>query len=387
MPRPEYTQPDPPVWPRHFRSHQRPPWWPKNEPWPPKRHYWRSMGGRNPFLRRIGCLFVAFSFVGLAVFISILGLVINSLGINHIPVSLLQSLLPIAGISFGLLVAFLVFAGTNLRRLSVPLDDLLAASNRVAEGDYSTRVDEKGPPEVLSLTRAFNSMTYRLQENDHQRRSLLADISHELRTPLTIIQGNLEGVLDGLYPADEARLKSILDETKVLSRLIEDLRTLALAESGTLTLRREATDLVDLVKETINGYKTEVDAAGIKIDLSLIEPELLVNVDPERIRQVFSNLLTNAIRYTSQNGLIKVHLSTSNTASGKQAIISVSDDGQGITETDLPHIFERFYKSNDSHGMGLGLSIAKFIVEAHNGKIKVDSRARNGTTITFSLPF
>jgi two-component system sensor histidine kinase BaeS len=387
MPKSDFTHPDLPARPWHFRNRQRPPWWPENEPWPPKRRYWRNMGGHYPFFRRLGCLFAAFSFIGLAVFISIFILVINSLGINQIPISPVKGLLPIAGIFLGIIILFVFFAGTNLRRISVPLDDLLAASNKVAEGDYSTRVDEKGPPEVLSLTKAFNSMASRLQVNDQQRKSLLADISHELRTPLTIIQGNLEGVLDGLYTADEARLKSILEETMVLSRLIEDLRTLALVESGTLEIKLEPTDLVKLVKETTAGYEFEAGAAGINMDLSSQETELVVEVDPERIRQVLSNLLTNAIRYTPRNGMINVELTTANSGPRKLANISVADNGPGISEVDLPHIFDRFYKTHDSHGMGLGLSIAKYIVEAHQGELKVVSEAGNGTTITLSIPY
>ena len=132
--------------------------------------------------------------------------------------------------------------------MSRPLDELVDASDKVADGDFSVRVDVKGPPEVRKLLYGFNSMAERLQVNDQQRRNMLADVSHELRTPLTVIQGNVEGILDGMYPADETRLQSILEETQILSRLIEDLRTLALAESGGLHLRKEPTDLNELVR-------------------------------------------------------------------------------------------------------------------------------------------
>jgi signal transduction histidine kinase len=323
----------------------------------------------------------------MAVFISVVIFVVNGLGIIHIPADLFQGLLPFAGIFLALMIAMVVMAGANLRRISIPLDELLAAAHRVAEGDFSTRVVEKGPPEVLSLTEAFNSMASRLQINDQQRRALLADISHELRTPLTIIQGNLEGVLDGLYPPDETRLRSILEETQVLSRLIDDLRTLALAESGTLILRREPADLKVLVQEIVAGYQAQSDAAGVRVEMSLPEGELVLDVDPERIRQVISNLMNNALRYSPRNGLVKISLSRSVSTSGKQAVISVADNGSGIATEDLPHIFDRFYKSNDSHGMGLGLFIAKYIVEAHGGEIKAGSDAGQGTTISFSLPY
>ena len=387
MPQPDFSQFDPPEWPRHFRKRQRPPWWPENEPWPPKRRRWRRMDGHFPFFRRLGCLFAAFNLLGVAVFISVVIFVINGLGIIHLQGGFFQGLLPFAAIFLGLTIVMVVLAGANLRRLSIPLDDLLAASNRVAEGDYSLRVDEKGPPEVLSLTKAFNSMISRLQVNDQQRRALLADVSHELRTPLTIIQGNLEGVLDGMYPADEPRLKSILEETRVLSRLIDDLRTLTLAESGTLNLRREPTDLKALVRENVAGYQSQSDAAGIKIELSMPDGEILMNIDPERIRQVLSNLMTNAFRYSPRNGVVRINLSESMSSSIKQALISITDNGPGIAEEDIRHIFDRFYKSSDSHGMGLGLSIAKYIVEAHGGEIKASSEADHGTTISFSLPY
>lgn len=388
MPRPDFSHSDDPLaWPKHFHKGQPPPWWPENEPWPPTRRHWRTRRGHYPFFRRLGCLFAAFNFLGIAVFVSVVVFVVNGLGIIHISADLFQGLLPFAAIFLALMIAMVVMAGANLRRLSIPLDELLAAANRVAEGDYSTRVDEKGPPEVLSLTKAFNSMTSRLQVNDQQRRALLADVSHELRTPLTIIQGNLEGVIDGLYPADETRLRSILEETQVLSRLIDDLRTLALAESGTLKLRREPTDLAALVREIAAGYQSQSDMAGVRVEMSLPEGEMLLDVDPERIRQVISNLLNNALRYSPQNGLVRISLSESISTPGKQAMISVADNGPGIASDDLPHIFDRFYKSNDSHGMGLGLSIAKYIVEAHGGEIKAGSGAGQGTTISFSLPY
>ena len=386
MHRPDFPQSDPPEWPGHFWKRQRPRWWPENEPWPPKRRHWRSMNGRFPFFRRLGCMFAAINLMGLAIFVPVIVFLMNGLGIIHLQGVFFSALLPFVAIFVGITIVVVVLAGTNLRRMSVPLDDLLAASNRVAEGDYSIRVDEKGPPEVLSLTKAFNSMISRLQINDLQRRAILADVSHELRTPLTIIQGNLEGVLDGIYNADEPRLKSILEETRILSRLIDDLRTLTLAESGTLNLRREPTDLKALVRETVAGFQSQADATGVKIELSMPAGEILINVDPERIRQVLLNLLANAFRYSPRNGIVRIGLSESRSTSANQARITIMDDGPGIASDDLHHIFDRFYKSGDSHGMGLGLSIAKYIVEAHGGEIKATSDADHGTTISFSLP-
>jgi len=235
------------------------------------------------------------------------------------------------------------------------------------------------------LMRGFNSMAERLQINDQQRRNMLADVSHELRTPITVIQGNVEGILDGLYPADEARLKSILEETQVLSRLVDDLRTLALDESGALRLKREPTSLTELIRDAAAGFDTQMNEKGIQIRMSLDDGED-ANVDPQRIREVLLNLLSNAVRYTPPGGEIRVRLTEARSGPERDITISVEDSGPGIDADILPHVFDRFYKSSDSGGMGLGLSIAKYLVEAHNGKIWAESEVGKGATISFMIP-
>jgi signal transduction histidine kinase len=269
--------------------------------------------------------------------------------------------------------------------MSVPLDNLLEASDKVAEGDFSARVEEKGPPEVRALTRGFNSMAERLQVNDQQRRNMLADVSHELRTPITVIQGNVEGILDGLYPADEARLKSILEETQVLSRLVDDLRTLALAESGGLYLKREPINLAEIIRDAVSGFEAQIKEKAIRIEMSL-HGEEDANIDPQRIREVLANLLSNALRYTPPGGVVNVNLVETGSGVERSVTISIEDNGPGIDPTDLPHVFERFYKSSDSGGMGLGLSIARYLVEAHGGKIWAESELGRGTKISFTIP-
>jgi signal transduction histidine kinase len=214
---------------------------------------------------------------------------------------------------------------------------------------------------------------------------MLADISHELRTPITVIQGNVEGMLDGVYPADEARLKSIIEETQILSRLVDDLRTLALAESGALRLKREPTDLTGLIRDAASGFETQAQEKDIRLELVLAEGEA-VNVDPQRIREVLTNLLSNALRYTPRGGEIRVSLTEAGPGSERNVSISITDSGPGIEPEMLAHVFDRFYKSSDSGGMGLGLSIAKYLVEAHNGKIRAESEVGKGTKITFSFP-
>jgi signal transduction histidine kinase len=228
-------------------------------------------------------------------------------------------------------------------------------------------------------------MAERLQANDQQRRNMLADVSHELRTPITVIQGNVEGILDGLYPADEPRLKSILEETQVLSRLVDDLRTLALAESGALRLKRESTNLAELIGDAVSGFEAQIKEKEIKVETKLNGGEDS-NIDPQRIREVLTNLLSNALRYSPRGGEVRVHLTEANSSPERNVTISIEDHGPGIESAELPHVFERFYKSSDSGGMGLGLSIAKYLVEAHHGRIWAESEPGKGTTISFSLP-
>ena len=398
-PQSDSPDPAPPSWPgrdfRHsaWREHalrgHRPPWWPENEEWPPTRGSWRRVRGRNPFFRRMGCFFFLFTFLA---FIGLLGILRFILA----PFIDFQGApgfdRPGYIFSFGL-IGFLLFIfalawGTrSLRRVSRPLDQLVDASHKVAEGDYSVRVEEKGPPEVYSLIRGFNSMAERLQVNDQQRRDMLADVSHELRTPLTVIQGNVEGIIDGLYPADETRLKSILEETQVLSRLVDDLRTLALAESGGLHLKREPTNLAELIRDTLSNFDAPAAEKEIRLVTSFPEVED-ASIDPQRVREVLTNLLANALRYTPRAGEVRVGLTEAvqGASEGKTIMIFVEDNGPGIESSDLPYIFDRFYKSGDSGGMGLGLSIAKYLVEAHGGNIWAESDLGKGTKISFSLP-
>ncbi len=315
-------------------------------------------------------------------FAGIMLAVLNGLGLASITFHQVQWLVPVAGMLFALLISSVVLGIVNVRRMSMPLDELLSASRRVAEGDYAARVTVRGPLEVRSLATAFNAMAQQLEAHDRQRRSMLADVTHELRTPLTIIQGNLEGMLDGVYSTQAARLRSILDETQILSRLTDDLRTLSQAESGTLELKREPVDLAGLVRETAAAFTSQADASGVRIEYSAPADGIVLNVDAERFRQVLTNLISNAVRYSPPESTVLVEV----TRAGEGAAVSVADSGPGIAPADLPHIFDRYYKSADSRGMGLGLSIARYIVEAHGGGIRAESEAGRGTTIRFTLP-
>lgn len=354
--------------PDHFRH--RPPMWWRHQP------EWRAMRGR--FFLRFGILIALMFFFSCAIFAFIVSLVSNWLGANG-------SINPATVIAVVFVFAGLLIVGRAFRGFALPIGDLVAASSRVADGDYSARADERGPREVRSLARAFNSMTARLQASDQMRRAMLADVTHELRTPLTVIQGNLEGLLDGVYPRDDAHLQPILDETRVLSRLIDDLRTLALAESGALQLQREPIDLALLIGETVASFQTQADLAKVALNADIAANLPMLNLDPARIRQVLENLIANAIRYTPSSGKISVQCSV-DSVQPKSVVVSVSDTGRGITPDELPHIFDRFYKSRDSRGTGLGLAIAKNLIVAHGGEISAQSELGKGTTIWFSLP-
>ena len=240
---------------------------------------------------------------------------------------------------------------------------------------------------MRALAHTFNSMAERLQKTDAQRRTLLADVTHELRTPLTVIQGNLEGLIDGVYPVDETHLRAILDETQVLSRLIDDLRTLALADGGALQLHKEPTDVAALAAETAASFRAQADAAGVALNVEAAPDVPIVAADPARMREVLANLIANALRYTPSGGSIRVRcFADSGSSRERRVVVAVDDTGAGIAPDDLPHIFDRFYKSRDSGGMGLGLAIVKNLVAAHGGEVQADSQPRRGTTIRFTLP-
>ncbi len=277
---------------------------------------------------------------------------------------------------------FVLAVARAIRRLVVPLGDLIDAAEKVEAGNYAVRVRQRGPRELRSLARAFNSMSARLEGSEEQRRRLLADVTHELRTPLTIMQGNLEALLDGVHPADTAHLEPILDETRVLSRLVDDLRTLSLAEAGALTLHREPTDVAELLADSVGSFRTQADSAGVALTTEIDGALLHADVDPLRIREVLSNLLSNALRYTPRGGRVRVRAS----AAEGQLRISVSDSGPGIVVDALPHVFDRFYKSDESPGAGLGLAIAKSLVVAHGGEITATSESGQGTEMRFTLP-
>jgi signal transduction histidine kinase len=224
---------------------------------------------------------------------------------------------------------------------------------------------------MITFTLTLRMVTRRFRAQDALRRQLLADVAHELRTPLSILQGRVEGMLDGVYPRDDARMSEVLDETRHLSRLVDDVGILANAEAGALDLRKEPVDAEALVRDTASAFE------GVTIEITDALPE--IQLDPVRIREVLLNLLSNATREASA---VRIHAR----ADVRDLIIAVTDNGPGIAAEDLPRIFDRFVKGARSRGSGLGLAIARKLVEAHGGTIRAESTMGEGTTITVVVP-
>jgi signal transduction histidine kinase len=280
----------------------------------------------------------------------------------------------------GVVLVVLLLGG--VRRAAGPVGDLVEAAGRVQSGDYSVRVPERGAREIRDLARAFNQMAERLGSDADRRRQLLADVSHELRTPLSVLQGNLEGMQDGVYPVDAAHLASLVDETRVLGRLVEDLRTLTLAEAGELPLHPEPTDVGALLTDAVAAHVPTAERAGVRLS-ALAAPDLpALEIDPVRIREVIGNLVTNGIRHTPAGGAVQVRA----TRDGPGAAVEVEDSGVGMAPEVAARVFERFYRDPGSGGSGLGLPIARELVAAHGGTIGVDSAPGRGTRVRFTLP-
>ncbi len=273
-----------------------------------------------------------------------------------------------------------------------PLRRLTAAAEAVAGGDLSQRVPVASGDEVGELAAAFNHMAAELERAEQLRRDLTADVAHELRTPLSVIRSHVEALQDGVFDLTPDNLGPIHDKILLLGRLVEDLRELALADAGQLPLECGPTDLRTLVESTLRSFRAQAEAEEVSLRAEL-PPELpLVHADRERIGQVLTNLMSNALRHTAAGGTIT--LSATEAAGSRSAVrLSVADTGEGIAPADLPYVFERLYRSDrararsaDDQGTGLGLAIARGIVEAHGGTIEVESELGDGAVFSFCLP-
>jgi two-component system, OmpR family, sensor histidine kinase BaeS len=329
--------------------------------------------GRRPW-RGFGCVFAL-------LFLVVAGSLVASTGF------FLSHFAPFPGLIVILVVVgVLVTMGRALRSAAGTLDELVEATRAVEAGDYSVRVGPKdrGLRAVRQLVGGFDTMAARLETDERQRRTLLAEVSHELRTPLTVVQGNLEAIIDGVYPPDPEHLAVILEETRVLGRLIDDLRTLALSEAGTLALHPEPTDPDVLVADVVRSFEPAATAAGIELTAAIDGDLPILEIDPLRIREVLSNLVANALRHTPAGGRVTVAGGLEENA--RWVRLEVRDTGAGIEPALLPHVFDRFVKGDDSRGSGLGLAIARQLVLAHGGEIAADSTPGAGTTIRVRLP-
>jgi two-component system sensor histidine kinase BaeS len=359
--------------------YRRPRWWPEDEDWPPRRpvdlHRWQRM--RRTVVWRAAAVFLLLLLLGgagCAGTLWLLGWITGQARGLAFP--------PWALILVGVVILATLLPG--FRSVALPWRDLIDAAGQVEAGDLSVRLPERGPRELRALARAFNAMVERLKTTEAVRRDLLADVTHELRTPITVIQGNLEAMLDGVYPADAEHITPVLEDTRVVSRLIDDLRTLSLAESGALELHPEATDLGVLIGEVVASFRAQADQAGVELRLEAPLSLPLVEIDPVRIREVLANLTANALRHTRQGG--RISITAAFEPRGQRMVVCVIDNGSGIPADDLPHIFDRFFKSRESAGRGLGLAIAKNLVQAHGGQIEAESSRGSGTTMRVYLP-
>jgi signal transduction histidine kinase len=288
----------------------------------------------------------------------------------------------VAGV-LGLLLA-LGLAYTLLR----PVRDLTLASQKLADGDLTQRVEIHGDDELAKLGQSFNQMASSLQQIQESRRLMTADIAHELRTPLAVQRANLEALQDGVYPLTVENLAPVIEQNHLLTRLVEDLQTLALADAGQIVLERTPTDLISLAERVVEKFQPQ--AASHHVSLGFSPPAAsipLLSLDPVRLEQMLTNLLSNALRYTPPGGQIGVVI----TPNSKVVRLTVHDSGPGIPDEALPFIFERFYRADRSRsrtegGSGLGLAIARNLARLHGGDLTASNHPSGGALFTLTLP-
>lgn len=275
-----------------------------------------------------------------------------------------------------------------LRRTLRPVRVLTTAARRLGEGDFSQRVPEGGHSELGLLSNTFNTMANGLEKAERQRRNLMADVAHELRTPLFNIQGRLEAIKDGVFEPDADTIGTVHQQVEHLTNLVEDVRTLALVESQKLKLDIQLHSITEVLERCVDDFRPQAESKGISLTV-LMDPDMpAIPMDRTRISQVVGNLLQNAISHTSSSGEVTV---LARKTDHERIRISITDTGSGIPEESLPFVFNRFYRANqaqvtDTGGNGLGLAIAKELVEAHGGIIYAENDTVKGSRFVFELP-
>lgn len=307
---------------------------------------------------------------------------------NHAQDQFVQRTLNTLLISAGGAALVAIILGVVLARsITRPVQDLTAAAQRMAKGDLGQTVRVQSRDEVGDLATAFNQMSTDLKRSDQVRRQMTADIAHELRNPLTVIGGYLDAMRNGDLQPTPKRLDAVYEEIQQLERIVEDLRTLSLADAGVLVLNRQEISPRDLLQRVANRFAPQAALKKIVLQVEAANTLPALNVDDARITQVLDNLVSNALDHTAEGGNIRLSAETR----GDMVRLEVQDNGVGIAPNDLPHVFERFYRGDQARpteegSSGLGLAIAKALVEAHHGKIWVESQVNQGTTFPIELP-
>lgn len=299
-----------------------------------------------------------------------------------------QALLSAALIAGGLALILALLLAFYLLR---PVRELRRAATRMSEGDLTQRVRVSGKDELATLGKAFNHMAASLEEGEQRRQSMTADIAHELRTPLAVQRANLEAMLDGVYPLTTKNLGPVLEQNQLLTRLVADLRTIALVDAGELNLNILHADLNRIVSSVVERFRPQADRQQISLGIELDAACPVMEADRDRIEQILINLLNNALHYTPEGGEIRISTSCNIHIAGQFALVEIRDSGAGIPPDALPHIFERFYRvdrsrSREEGGTGLGLAIARKLAEAHGGTLIAANNPEGGALFRLSLP-
>jgi two-component system sensor histidine kinase BaeS len=286
---------------------------------------------------------------------------------------LLISILALGGVAIILSIVF-------SRKLTNPIKGLIDAVTAIGEGKLKSRVEMSGRDEISRLSEAFNRMAHTLELQESLRKKLTSNIAHELRTPVSAVRGELEGMMDGFIPMDNEHIQSLHSEIGRLKSILEGIEELSQAEASSLTLRKQLLKLGPFLKNIVERFKKLLQDKSVAVEL-LCDDKLIVNADPDRLSQIIINLLSNSMKATKKGGSVWIKAFKKES----EVFIKVTDDGCGINKDDLPFVFERFYKASDG-GLGLGLTIVRELVEAHGGKITVQSEQGKKTAFIVTLP-